>query len=362
LSAVRSILNKLTGNSSGIELSRHFATMVKTKKFIYAKAFEGEPKETDFKLVEEELPALKDGEVLSEALFHSVDPYMRPYMARYPVGVTMIGGQIAKVVESKDKAYPVGSTIFGNFGWQTHTIFNPSEHKDPIQSYVLPTFGKHPSSLGLGVLGMPGNTAYFGFLEICKPKSGEVVAVTGAAGAVGTLVGQIAKLKGCTVIGFAGSDDKCTWLKNELGFDHVINYKTENVSKALRAAAPEGVDCYFDNVGGQISSQIIQQMKDYGRIAVCGSISSYNLDAKDMPQVPILQPIFVFKQLKMEGFLVWRYADKWMEGINQMSQWVDLGKIKYHETTTNGFENLPKALIDMLRGGNTGKAIVKSSL
>jgi len=362
LPTVRSILSKLTGQSSGIDIHRHLATMVKTKKFIYAKAFEGEPKETDFKLVEEELSALKDGEVLSEAIFHSVDPYMRPYMARYPVGVTMIGGQIAKVIESKNKAYPVGSTIFGQFGWQTHTIFNPSESKDPLQSYVLPSFGKNPSSLGLGVLGMPGNTAYFGFLEICQPKAGEVVAVSGAAGAVGTLVGQIAKLKGCKVIGFAGSDDKCAWLKNDLGFDNVINYKTENVSKALRAAAPDGVDCYFDNVGGEISSQIIQQMKDYGRIAVCGSISSYNLDIKDMPQVPILQPIFVFKQLKMEGFLVWRYADKWMEGIKQMSQWVDLGKIKYHETTTDGFKNIPKAFIDMLRGGNTGKAIVKSSL
>jgi len=344
------------------ELSRHLATMVKTKKFIYAKAFEGEPKETDFKLVEEELPALKDGEVLSEAIFHSVDPYMRPYMARYPVGVTMIGGQIAKVIESKNKSYPVGAHIFGQFGWQTRTIFNPSEQKDPIESYVLPSFGKHPLSLGLGVLGMPGNTAFFGFLEICKPKPGEVVAVTGAAGAVGILVGQIAKLKGCKVIGFAGSDDKCAWLKKELGFDHVINYKTENIPKALRAAAPDGVDCYFDNVGGQISSQILQQMKDYGRIAVCGSISSYNLDVKDMPQVPILQPLFVFKQLKMEGFLVWRYADKWMEGIKQMNEWVNSGKIKYHETTTDGFENLPKALIDMLRGGNTGKAIVKSSL
>lgn len=206
------------------------------------------------------------------------------------------------------------------------------------------------------------NTAYFGFLGICKPKAGEVVVVTGAGGAVGSIVGQIAKIKGCTVIGFAGDYSKCKWLKEHCGFDHVINYKTADVRKELRAAAPDGVDCYFDNVGGELSSQIIHQMRDYGRIAVCGSISSYNLNVSEMPTVPILQPVFVFKQLAMEGFLVWRYADKWLEGIQAMYKWVDEGKVKYHETTTEGFKNLPQAFIDMLRGKNMGKAIVRSTL
>lgn len=206
---------------------------------------------------------------------------------------------------------------------------------------------------------MPGNTAYFGFLEICKPKPGDVVVVTGAAGAVGSLVGQLAKLKGCKVIGFAGNDEKCNWLKTELGFDHVINYKTANVSDALHAAAPNGVDCYFDNVGGELSSLIFRQMREYGRISICGSISSYNVPVDQWPKVPILQPLFVMKQLTMEGFQVWRYADQWLEGISVLADWVKSGKIKYHETVTQGFENTPQALIDMLRGKNTGKAIVK---
>lgn len=206
---------------------------------------------------------------------------------------------------------------------------------------------------------MPGNTAYFGFLEICKPKAGDVVAVTGAAGAVGSLVGQIAKIKGCKVIGLAGSDDKCDWLKNELNFDHAINYKTANVKEALREAAPDGIDCYFDNVGGELSSVILNQMSQFGRISICGSISSYNLPVEQWPKVPILQPLFVMRQLTMEGFVVTRYNDRWMEGITKLAEWVMQGKIKYQETVTNDFENMPTALIEMLRGKNTGKAVVK---
>lgn len=208
---------------------------------------------------------------------------------------------------------------------------------------------------------MNRNTAYFFFLEICKPKAGEVVAITGAGGAVGSIVGQIAKMEGCIVIGLTGDDSKCKWLKEELAFDYVINYKTPDVENQLRAAAPNGIDCYFDNVGGELSVQIIHQMREFGRIAVCGSISSYN-DGNVLPKVSILQPVFVYKQLVMEGFQVWRYADGWMEGITAMFKLVDEGKLKYRETITYGFENLPQAFIDMLRGKNTGKAIVKSSM
>lgn len=247
----------------------------------------------------------------------------------------------------------------GSFGWRTHTIFNPAENKDVNRPYILPVFGSLPLSLGVGLLGMTGNTAYFGLLEHCKPKSGEVVAVSGAAGAVGSIVGQIAKLKGCKVIGIAGSDNKCKWLKNDLGFDHVINYKTQDISAALSEAAPDGVDCYFDNVGGEISSSVINQMRDFGRIAICGSISCYNLPIAEWPKVPILQPIFVVRQLIMEGFLVIRYTDRWLEGIAQLYKWTTEGKLKYEETVTDGFENTPQAFIDMLRGKNTGKAVVK---
>lgn len=335
-------------------------TMVKAKKFIFAKRFEGMPKISDFQLEEETLPELNDGDVLTEAVYLSVDPYMRPYTERIPVGVTMIGSQVAKVIDTKNADFPKGSYVCGSFGWRTHTVFNPNEKIDFLGApYVLPSFGKLPVSLGLGHLGMPGNTAYFGFLEICKPKEGEVVVVSGAAGAVGSLVGQIAKIKGCKVIGIAGSDDKCAWLTNEIGFDHAINYKTESIDNVLKQYAPDGVDCYFDNVGGGISSVVISQMRDFGRISVCGSISSYNLPLAEWPKVPILQPLFVFKQLKMEGFIVSRWMDRWFEGINQMKTWTDEGKLIYRETTTEGFENMPQALIDMLQGKNTGKAVVK---
>lgn len=205
------------------------------------------------------------------------------------------------------------------------------------------------------------NTAYFGFLNICQPKAGDVVVVTGAGGAVGSLVGQIAKLKECVVIGFTGDDSKCKWLKESCGFDHVINYKTEvDVAAALHAVAPTGVDCYFNNVGGELSSTIIHQMRENGRIAVCGSISSYNLEER--PKVVDFQRTFVQKQLSMKGFIVIRYMDRWMDGIEAMYKWVDEGKLKYHETIWEGFRQLPQAFIEMMQGKNMGKAIVRSTI
>lgn len=263
-----------------------------------------------------------------------------------------------RILDSKNSNFPKGSHVYGFFGWRTHTICNP-ETMDKSTVYVLPEMGSLPVSLGLSYVGRPGNTAYFGFLEICKPKAGETVVVTGAAGAVGSLVGQIAKIKGCRVIGFAGSDEKCDWIKNELGFDIAINYKNGDMKKAIKEAAPDGVDCYFDNVGGQLSSIILKQMKLFGRVSVCGSISSYNLKVDDWPMVPHIQPDFINKQVKMEGFVVSRWADRWLEGLTQNYKWIAEGKIKYQETVTDGFENMPQALIGILRGENTGKAIVK---
>lgn len=339
--------------------------MVKAKKFVYVQKFDGEPKPDDFKLEEEDLPELQDGDVLVEAIYLSVDPYMRAYMPQLPVGITMIGGQVAKIIDSKNEGYPIGEHIWGHLGWRNKTIFNPKSmegDKNAKLPYVLPSFGSLPLSLGIGALGMPGNTAYFGFLEICQPKAGETVAVTGAGGAVGMLVGQIAKIKGCTVIGFSGSDDKCQWLKNEIGFDHVINYKTADLEAELKAAAPNGIDCYFDNVGGDLSSLILGHMNLFGRVSVCGSISSYNtMNEKPVfPKAAIVQPNIIFKQLKMEGFIVYRWLDRWNEGILQLKNWIDEGKLKYFETVTDGFENMPTAFIDMLRGKNTGKAVVKA--
>jgi prostaglandin reductase 1 len=246
--------------------------------------------------------------------------------------------------------------VFAQAGWRSHTIVNPEKQLQKQDFYLFPEFNGLPISLGLGSLGMPGNTAYFGFLEICEPKAGETVVVTGAAGAVGSLVGQIAKIKGCKVVGFAGSDEKCKWLEDELGFDKAINYKSGDMAKALKEAAPEGVDCYFDNVGGELSATILQQMNVFGRISVCGAISGYN---GQEVMVPAPQKFFVWQQLKMEGFIVSRWSDRWMEGITEMGKWIEGNKIKYHETITLGFENMPKAFMEMLRGKNTGKAVVK---
>ncbi|XP_058817481.1 prostaglandin reductase 1-like [Topomyia yanbarensis] len=335
---------------------RYYGSSVQVaQKWVYAKAFQGEPNQHNFKLEKEDLPALKDGEFLAEAKYISVDPYMRPYMMAYPEGSLMIGGQVCKVLDSKNASFPVGASIFGQFGWRTHTVCNPSKQQSD-KPYVLPDFGSLPTSLGLGVLGMPGNTAYFGLLEVCKPKKGETVVVSGAAGAVGSLVGQIAKIKGCRAVGIAGSDAKCQWLRN-LGFDEAINYKTtSNIFADLKKAAPDGIDVYFDNVGGRTSEAAIKLMNLYGRIAVCGTISNYNTSIEKVTD-PLR--IMVFKQLKMEGFVVWRWNDRWLEGIMANLQWIQEGKLKWQETVTEGFENVPGAFMDMLKGGNTGKAVVK---
>lgn len=338
--------------------------MVAGKKYVLSKHFDGEPKEGDLSLVEFEVPPVKDGDILLEAEYFSVDPYMRAYSSRLPLGVTMIGGQVAKIIESKNPKWPVGKRVVGTFGWITHSVLNPDTTEQLLgKPYLLPDLGDLPASLGLGVLGMPGNTAYFGFLEICKPKTGETLVVTGAAGAFGSHVGQIGKILGLKVIGIAGTDEKCKWIVNELGFDHAINYKTQDVYTELSKVAPKGIDCYFDNVGGEISSIIISQMKDFGRISVCGSISAYNhsfdMKDKDLPKATILQPSMIFKQLKMEGFIVLRWEDRFMEGIEKNLSWIREGKLHYRETVTNGFDNMFKAFTSMLKGGNVGKAIVK---
>lgn len=204
---------------------------------------------------------------------------------------------------------------------------------------------------------MPGNTAYFGLLEICHPKEGETLVVTAAAGSIGSHAGQIGKIKGCRVIGFAGSDEKCRLLEDELGFDKAINYKSLGVAKKLKDAAPDGVDCFFDNVGGELSAIIIKQMNQFGRISACGALAEYS-STVDVKHSSLMRP-FIFEQLTMTGFLVYRWADRWMEGITENLKWIQAGKIKFHETFTEGFENLPQAFIEVLQGKNIGKAIVK---
>uniref|UniRef100_A0A1Y1MN81 Prostaglandin reductase 1 n=2 Tax=Photinus pyralis TaxID=7054 RepID=A0A1Y1MN81_PHOPY len=336
--------------------------MVKAKKFVLVNGFNNMPKEEDFKLVEEDLLGPQEGEFLAEALYLSVDPYMRAYAHQLKEGKTMIGVQVARILESNNKEFPVGKYVVGNFGWSTHTISNglrsTTQSEVDHYPYVLPDIGQLPPSLGLGVLGLTGNTAYFGFTEICKPRAGETVVVTTAAGAVGSHVGQIAKIKGCRVIGITGSDEKCLWLKS-IGFDAAINYKNANWINALSEATPRGIDCYFDNVGGEISSTIIQRMCTDGRVAVCGSISSYNCDVRQLPKATMIQPWIVFHQLEIKGFVSNNWSRRWMEGIKENLKWVQEGRLRYKETITDGFENMPKAFIGLLKGENIGKAIVK---
>lgn len=348
------------------EFKKNKIKMVKAKKYVVKKTFEGMPKREDYEVVEYELPPLKDGEILVKAEAISVDPYLRAYNNRYPTPYDQFSYQVGVVLESKSTSYPVGARVVSHKGWCTHAILDtkPTEdskpNEDPFQSiYLLPDLKGLPNSIGVGAAGMPGLTAYFGFLEICKPKAGETVVVTGAAGAVGSIVGQIAKLKGCRVIGFAGSDDKVSWLEKALGFDRAFNYKTVDIAKALQEAAPKGVDCYFDNVGGEISSTIISHMNLFGRVSVCGSISAYNENPSQMPKATILQPSIVFKQLRIEGFIVLRWLKRFPEGISQLIEWISSGKIKPREHVTEGFDKLFEAFIGMLKGENIGKAVIR---
>ncbi|CAC5365889.1 PTGR1 [Mytilus coruscus] len=313
--------------------------------------FHGEPKEDDLELVEEDLPDLKEGEMLLEALYMSVDPYMRPFVVdRAKVGDTMIGEQIARVIESKNSQYSVGTIVRTHAGWRTHTVTSDLTGH-------MPDLGDLPLSTALGVVGMPAMAGYFGFLELCKPSEGETVLVNAASGAVGSVVGQIAKIKKCKVIGFAGTEEKCQWLR-ELGFDYAYNYKTVKLDEAIKEAAPEGIDCFFDNVGGEFTMTVLEHMRTFGRIAVCGTISGYNATEQPKGILPFLT--ILTKQLTVQGFII---SSKWLnrypEGEKQMVQWIKQGQMKYRETVTEGIENMYTAFQGLFKGTNIGKAIIK---
>ncbi|XP_063770272.1 prostaglandin reductase 1-like [Pseudophryne corroboree] len=331
--------------------------MVVSESWTMVRHFEGVPKPEDFKLIEKELPPLKYGEILLESEFWSVDPYMRPYSKRsLKEGDVIMGSQVARVVESKNVDFATGDYYVAQAGWTTYFI---SDGKD-LRALPSEWPESLPRSLALGAVGMPGVTAYIGLQQICNPKAGEVLLVNSAAGAVGTIVGQIAKLKGCKVVGSAGSDEKVTYLK-EIGFDEAFNYKTVNsLEEALKRASPEGYDCYFENVGGKFADVALQQMNSFGRIAVCGAISMYN---DSVPQMgPYIHPYILFKQLRMEGFLIFHWEDKplYKEAQKQLLEWILENKVKYHEHITHGFKNMPKGFIGMLNGENIGKAIIKA--
>lgn len=305
------------------------------------------------------MEAPSEGQVLVKSKYWSVDPYMRgritgirTYADPVNIGDVMEGAAVGEVVESKAAGLAAGDFVMGGWGWQEYATADAKALRklDPDLA---------PVSTALGVLGMPGMTAYFGFLEICKPQAGEMVLVSGAAGAVGSLVGQIAKIQGCRVVGIAGTDDKVQWMTRDLGFDAAFNYKSaSDYSEKLKELCPNGIDCYFDNVGGAITDAVFPRMNTYGRVSVCGQISQYNLE-KPEPGPRLLGQVLV-KQLKVEGFIVFRFQNRYGEGIRQMAQWLREGRLQYREEVVEGFENMAKAFIGMLHGDNTGKMVVKA--
>ena len=317
----------------------------------------GLPTQVNFEISEIQVPSLNDGELLVKAKFISVDPYMRSrmsdaksYVPSFEVGKPFDGGVVAEVIESLHPGFIAGDAILGHLQWQ--------EIQTVKAESVTKLDKKVPLSYYLGILGMPGLTAYFGLNEIGKPVAGETVVVSGAAGAVGMVVCQIARLKGCRVVGIAGSDEKNAYLKNVLKVDEVINYHTEkNIKAAITRACPDGVDVYYDNVGGEISDAVISNINKYARIVLCGQISVYN--NTEIPVGPRPQPIMVKKSALMQGFIVSNYSERFGEGIKQLAQWLGEGKLTYQETIVQGFETLPETFLGLFHGKNTGKMLVE---
>ncbi|XP_033746125.1 prostaglandin reductase 1-like [Pecten maximus] len=328
--------------------------MVTAKRWVLVKQFVGKPKESDFCLEEETLPdEVNDGEVLCEAIYLSVDPYVR-FLSSVMMkpGDTLVGEQIARVINSKNPKYEVGDVIRLSSGWRTHTLVT-----DMSQIDVMPVLGDLPVSLPLGAAGVTGLTALFGLNDKLKPVEGETVLVNSAAGAVGSVVGQIAKMKGCTVIGFAGTDDKVQWL-TELGFDHAFNYKKVDVDEALSMAAPNGVHCYFDNVGGYLSTQTLPHIHRNGRVLIVGSISTYNDIGKSTGPYPFED--ILKKCMTVNGFSIYDMYPKWRDGEAQLVDWIQQGKLQHRETITEGFDLMPNAFMGLFEGTCTGKALVKA--
>lgn len=331
---------------------------LKNRQVLLAKRPQGVPDESTFQFVETHVPELKDGEVLVRTLYLSVDPYMRgrmnaakSYAPPFEVGKPLIGGVVGKVVRSNDPNFSEGDYVTARLDWADYSVVN-GKRLQKIDPNLAPV------TTALHVAGMPGLTAYFGLIDIGKPKAGETVVVSGAAGAVGSVVGQIAKLKGCRVVGIAGSDEKIAYLKNELGFDEVINYKTTaNLREALKKACPDGIDIYFDNVGGEITDAVVFLLNFHSRFVLCGQIAHYNDTEVEMG--PRFLPYFLTRSVLLKGFIVSDYADRFDEGYQQLAAWLKEGQLKYKETIVDGLEHAPDAFLGLFRGENIGKMLVK---
>jgi NADPH-dependent curcumin reductase CurA len=312
--------------------------------------------EGNFRIEEAPMPEPAEGEVLVKNLWLSLDPYMRgrmnegkSYAAKQEIGEVMIGGTVGEVVESRNPKFAKGDQVLGMLGWQQYGLSDGKGLNKVDASRV-------PLSAYLGVLGMPGVTAWVGLLDICQPKAGETVVVSAASGAVGSVVGQIAKIKGCRAVGIAGGRQKCDYVVKELGFDACVDYKAGRLNDDLKAAVPGGIDCYFENVGGEILDAALHRMNAFSRIAMCGLISQYN--ATEPYGVKNFQSILT-NRIKVQGFIVSDRMELWPKALADLAGWVATGRIKYRETVTEGLENAPRAFIGLLKGENLGKQLVR---
>jgi hypothetical protein len=327
------------------------------RQFKLARRPKGMVSREDFEYAQAPLAQPADGEVLVKVEYISLDPAMRGWMNEGksyipPVGIgeVMRAGAVGKVDSSKDPGFQEGDEVVGTLGVQEYAIAK-GKNLTKVSSKLapLPVF--------LGTLGMPGMTAYFGLLDVGKPKEGETVVVSGAAGAVGTVVGQIAKIKGCRVVGIAGGKDKCDWIVKDLGFDAAIDYKHDDVKAALKQHCPKGVDVYFDNVGGDILDTVLTQLAMRARIVVCGAISQYN------NTTPVKGPSnylsLLVNRARMEGMVVFDYASRYAEAAREMAGWMAQGKLKTREDIVEGIETFPETLLKLFKGENTGKLVLK---
>ena len=317
----------------------------------------GAPKDSDFALTEGPIPSPGPDEMLVRVVYLSLDPYMRGRMKDAPsyappvgLGEVMVGGAVGEVMVSRAEGYAAGDIVEGSLGWQAYACAKPAEVRrvDPALA---------PISTAVGVLGMPGLTAYFGLLDVGRPAPGDTVVVSAASGAVGAVVGQIAKIKGCRAVGIAGSDAKVAYVREELGFDAAINYRTEDVDRALGAACPDGVQVYFDNTGGPITDAVFNHITRGARSVICGQISQYNLAEPDLG--PRNLRVLIVHRARIEGFLVFDYADRYPEGLAALAGWIADGRLSYREDIAEGLEHAPAAFRGMLEGRNFGKQLVR---
>lgn len=328
------------------------------EQIVLAKRPEGMPEDDTFKYEETDLKDPANGEVTVQSVYISVDPYMRgrmsaakSYTASFEIDQPLEGHVVGKIIETNTDGFQKGDYVTGVLPWQRYITVNA----DNLTK--IPTGADLPLHLYLSVLGMPGQTAYHGLLKIGKPQAGETVVVSAASGAVGSVVGQIAKIKGARVVGIAGGEEKTDYLTSTLGFDAAVDYKDDNYPQLLEETVPDGVDVYFENVGGPVSDEVFKHLNKFSRIVVCGAISAYNNPSEDIGQR--IQPTLIKTQTLMQAFIVGNYADDFANADKQLKEWVKEGKIKTEVTVEEGLENIPSAFRNLFEGTNFGKQVVK---